>query len=286
MQEEHKQSVFVAFLDIMGYKQIVKNNTHEKLKDIYFYDVSTVTAYNYSPQKVLRSDGKYQALDKAKRINVKSLMVSDSVIVWTPDDSMQSFRDILFKVNYMLVESIFKGIPMRAGVCVGPISLFIEDDINTYSQMILLGKPIVDAYEISEKQNWTGCVIDKKCIDKYKEYEIQYSGDPSDLIKLEYLINNKILLKYNVPQKTGPIEEYVPNWTLYPTWSKYVEGKRRYHTIEETIRSAFSSLNKNPNEWSVESKIWNTLKFIQEITGADIKEKKCFFGPTMPIEQI
>jgi len=197
MQEEYKQSVFVAFLDIMGYKQIVKNNTHEKLKDIYFYDVSTVTAYNYLPQKVLRSDGKYQPLDEAKRINVKSLMVSDSVIVWTPDDSMQSFRDILFKVNYMLVESIFKGIPMRVGVSVGPISLFVEDDANTYTQMILLGKPIVDAYEISEKQNWTGCVIDKKCIEKYKEYEIQYSGDKSNVIKLDYLIKDLLQISWS-----------------------------------------------------------------------------------------
>jgi hypothetical protein len=214
-KEEHKQSVFVAFLDIMGYKQIVKNNTHEELKDIYFYDVSTFTAYNYLPQKVLRSGGKYKLLDEAKRINVKSLMVSDSVIVWTPDDSMQSFHDILFKVNYMLVESVLKGFPMRAGICVGPISLFVEDDVNTYTQLILLGKPIVDAYEISDKQNWIGCVIDKKCIEKYKEYEIQYSGD--NLVNLDYLINNKILLKYKVPKKTGSIEEeYVPNWTLYP----------------------------------------------------------------------
>jgi len=103
------------------------------------------------------------------------------------------------------------------------------------------------------------------------------------LIWRRTLINNKILLKYKVPKKTGPIEEeYVPNWTLYPTWSKYVENERRGLTIEETIRRAFSSLNKNSNEWSVESKIWNTLKFIQEITGADIKEKKWSYGPTMP----
>lgn len=245
--------------------------------------MSTVTAYNYLPQKVLYSDGKYQPLDKAKRINVKSLMVSDSVIVWTPDDSMQAFLDILYKVDYMLVQSIFKGIPMRAGVCVGPISLFVEDDANTYTQMILLGEPIVDAYKIAELQNWTGCVIHEKCIEKYKEYENKYSGDKSELINLDYLIDNKILLKYKAPKKNGPIkEECVPNWTLYPGWSEYVEKKKRNRTIEETIRWAFSSLEKNPNEWSVESKILNTLKFIQEITGADIKEKNWSYGPTMP----
>lgn len=270
MTEEHTPSAYVAFLDILGYKQIVKGNTHEGLKKFYFNEMSAITAFKSFPHKVIHVDGKSQVFGNGKPVNVKSIMVSDSMILWTPDDSVESFQDIIYKVMHILEESIWKGMPMRCGVSVGPVSSYVEED----NQMALLGRPIVEAYELQECQDWMGCTIQESVMEKY----LNPKGNFGKLT--EELISNKVLIEYKVPMKSGSVKKhFAVNWMLCGRWSEYFRKIERNSTVEELIRGSFSSQNKESNNWEVERKIQNTLEFIKEVTGVDINKKYWPFPP-------
>lgn len=253
---------YVGIVDILGFKELAYCNDHNELIRIYgIFEESikrSLTLFNGTIE-----ENEYHSNFDLTKVN--SLMISDSVILWTNDLKYHNFFNLLVAFRAILSEAMRCGIPMRGAIVSGPISIrkeIISKSADTI-KLTCFGKSIVDGYLLSERQNWSGGIITKVCIDDYenavndfKASQNKYSSEQIDIaLSLESLIRKLLLRKYLVPLKDGEIkEEYVVNWVneLDPKMTEY------------SIRKSFEKFNKKVNNWKVESLIRNTIDFTND----------------------
>lgn len=186
---------FVGFFDILGFKNLVAKNSHEKLCEIY--------------QEVL-----IDSVDEIRRIglelhkndetalksleSIRQFIISDSIILVQNDFSHRGLFFITLLAKVLLKISMHEGIPLRGAISVGPATI-LEDFGTT-----VIGQGLVNAYSLESTQHWSGAIIDDRC------FQI-HQNDKSFLKLLE--LKSPILLKYSVPIKTQENKDhYVINW--------------------------------------------------------------------------
>jgi hypothetical protein len=242
---------YVAMVDILGFGELVTNNSHEQLRRTFdnlfthalHYGLSFGTNVD-SPKGGVQSD-----LAKAR---VNSLVISDSVILWTRDDSPNSFMDLTMTLRGFVSASFVFGFPLRGAVSRGPIEVTMGQNIasSVVIQTRVLGKSLVDAYRLEKKQDWSGCIFSHDVIEHYSS-NLVMQGFIFPSIQL--LIEQDILAEYDIPMKNGvSIKHIALNWTN--AWRNELDRAE----VEET----FARFGKNIDGSDVRSKIENTIKFI------------------------
>jgi hypothetical protein len=82
-------------------------------------------------------------------------------LIWhksTPENLSKDPGEIFFKsLGSIIAASIMHDLPLRLGVAYG--ECYIHKKFNVY-----IGKPIIDAYQLSEAQDWIGGAIHNTCI--------------------------------------------------------------------------------------------------------------------------
>ncbi|HDR6266614.1 DUF262 domain-containing protein [Bacillus cereus group sp. Bce039] len=244
VEEVKEKEVFFAFLDILGFKDLVNNNSNKDLIDLYskIIDGSVENALSKGQINIDENGNANPNLDYA---SVNTLVISDSILLWTNHDHPWDFMDLILVVREVLYNSMKAGIPLRGAIAKGPLVTQKHDkskgDILIH-RFTVVGKALVEAYKKEAIQEWSGCLIDEECINSLSNSVISNN--------LDILLNKNILIKYKVPYKLGNIkEEYVLNWV----------GEKM---TTKTVRESFSKYNKGVNNWAVESKIKNTLEFL------------------------
>ena len=234
------ENSFVAFFDILGFKNMVEKNSHEELMEAYEFGLyeSLDTAEKMTNLVM----GMITPPNELESLKIQIYVISDSIIFI---QNTLTQRGLLYIISYcrMLIGSAMAdGIPIRGGLSFGPVS--IENKRGT----TIVGLGLTKAYNLESKQQWAGGIVDKEC------FEI-VPKENEDLVN--HLINNKknpIITKYNVPQKDGSVkEELAMDWTIYELIKS-----------EEDIRASFSKHNKEINE-DVEIKIKNTIDFYNNV---------------------
>ena len=246
---------FIAYLDILGFKDLVQNNTHKRLFELYDKLFTNITTFAIGGKfNFIEKDGHRKAVYDSSQIILNSLIISDSIILWTDDNSMKSFIDIVVGVKNILNHHFITGVPLRGAIVEGHIDkinrTFLSNKDN--SQITLIGLGLVQAYLKENEQDWSGCIVDKSCIELFLSY-VEEHKDSEDVATLEYLVEKDLLLKYKAPLKSGNIkEEYVINWVKTPQ-----------NIIDEIrARKMFSEFNKSTDNWRAENIIRNTIDFI------------------------
>ena len=247
---------YLAFLDILGFKELVENNELEELEKLYEKLEGSVLysmAHTNPDHRLSNKEG----LPGIEETNLNSMIISDSIILWTDDDGQGSFLELILAVKYFMFHSIQSGFPLRGAISCG--ELLMKNGLrerspkfNSYTTM--LGPALTKSYILEGKSNWAGCIIDTECIshfnEKYSEYEDQNVAD----IELFESIN--LLKKFKTPMKSGEIEEYQTiNWSEFGG----------IQLTEDAVRNSFSEHNKSVDDWAVESKIQNTLAYLREV---------------------
>lgn len=168
---------FIAFVDILGFKEIVKQATN----DITYQD-KVLKVLNYIAK--IRNDNYYSDWAKQGVFNDVSVF-SDSIVISYPCD--RSDGDGLFYLLMDLIHLCFilirNNIYVRGGITVGGV---------IHDQNISWGPAFVDAYEL-ENQNaiYPRIIIDRKAIERGKElyaqkFPLDQDGDDLDkLIQLD-----------------------------------------------------------------------------------------------------
>lgn len=224
--------VFVAFLDILGFKELVERNPQSKLDSIYSSILEVIDDV-HSRNKNIRET-------ILPKLNLEIVNISDSIVLTTSDDSFESFFVLVHAVRKMLTTFLRKGVPLRGAITNGTVSTIKrENQTNVY------GKAITDAFRMEGMIQLSGCLVSESCLELIK------SKDESRLINS--IFSKNLLIEYEVPKKTGVIKkEILVNWVIKAF-------------SEEIIRKYFSMHNKNVNDWSVEAKIVNTIKFVHYV---------------------
>lgn len=229
---------FVAFFDILGFKDLVSNNSHEELLEIYDFALYD-TLKSMIP--ILKSIyGIFSQLGTKEIDTLEIYIISDSVIIVQKDTSTKGFLYLLAVSRIILSSAMGGGIPLRGGIAVDEVSV-IKNEYGT----TILGKGLTKAYEIENNQSWSGAIVCKECFKFLKEPD---SKDLAErLVKAEGAI---LIRKYNVPLKNGEKEEYVIDWTNYDLIKS-----------ENDVIKAFSQHNKSTNLERTQIIIENTVKF-------------------------
>jgi hypothetical protein len=242
---------FVAFLDILGFKDLVENNSSDELTKIYIESLNAM--YHSSVGFWVRKNND----PNLEYTELKSIIISDTIIIWAEYDNPASFIKLLITVKAILAISFITGIPLRGTIEYDEISILDPVEVSKYAinnTMIILGKAITNAYQQEQMQNWAGCIVSKNAIE-YFESIVTKSQDNS-VADIKYLLSINILILYKAPMKSGKISDhYCINWA-------YVEKQDSEKVLdEEYIRKSFSKYNKRVDSWNVELIIKNTLDF-------------------------
>lgn len=132
---------YVGFIDIMGFKDLVARSTHE---EIY------VMMQQIENAKRSNENTKWYGNDDDQK--VRSTFYSDSIILYSKDDSEKSASVINSTISSLTHDLISSGIPHKGSLAFGKMTL---DD----EKSIFFGQPLIDAYLLQEELVMYGIVV-------------------------------------------------------------------------------------------------------------------------------
>ena len=260
--------IFTEF-DILGFKDIVKNNE----KRLNIQQIAN-SYHNYFINNVIESN-------KNNNTDIKFQIFSDTVLLyleygsWSKSSRVENYKKNIY--NYfnllsiimcnsvlLLNSKVFPNVacnitgsfPIRGGIASGSI---VAEAINS-NYPILIGEPIIDAYEWEQQQNWLGISISPTSLDSIKSLmSPNYIYEDLDDFWSK-LISDNLLIKYGVPVKVKKenrveyVETYVVNFV--PSEQKYI------NMIKNALLEKINTLSSDPLK---RIKYEETVKFVDFI---------------------
>lgn len=229
---------FVAFFDILGFKDLVSGNSHEELLEIYDFALYDTLETMIPMLKTVY--GIIPVLGTKEVDTLEIYIISDSVIIIQKDMSSKGFLYLLAISRILLNSAMGGGIPLRGGISVDDVSVIK----NKYGTTIL-GKGLTKAYEIENSQSWSGGIVSKECF--------EYLGESESKRLIEHLCSvtqNILIRKYDAPIKNDREEKFVIDWTNY----------NLIKSVED-VKKAFSSHNKSVALERTQTIMKNTIEF-------------------------
>jgi len=147
---------FVVYLDIMGFKDFVSRNKHEAVHGTlekvlgFIKDAEGFSNTGFTTDE----NGK-----KTQFETIHITMFSDSIFLFSKDNTRLSFAMITIAAYTLFVDAITNCIPMKGAMACGLISVDRE-------QHIYCGQPLIDAHLLQEDVNYYG-VVAHHSIDKF-----------------------------------------------------------------------------------------------------------------------
>ena len=144
---------WVACFDILGFRSLVCFNKDEDEVEAY----RVRFAYQRTLENLKESCSQY------KEGHVDYCWFSDTFLMFTPDDSKQSYVMITFAAKCFIEDFLHSSIPMRAAISVGPF-------VRTTDKKTFMGQAFLEAFEYAEDQDWIGLIITPDAIKKAESY--------------------------------------------------------------------------------------------------------------------
>ena len=210
----------VAFLDIMGFKDMVARSSHD-------------TIY-----KRLQSISKSQnAIEEAKFLNVYMTKFSDSIAIFSKDDTKDSLMAFMVATEFVFTKCIIDGIPIKGAMAYGKISVDIENSL-------FFGQPIIDAYQLEEDLKYYGIILHHTMFN---------------------VLNKRGLGSVNIkhietPLKCGNIFHYNLDW--FTSYNKLADEKKDSKIIE-FIEQYYNKVSGAPRKY-IDNTIGVYRKFYPE----------------------
>ncbi|MFR9543268.1 MAG: hypothetical protein SNH27_14580 [Rikenellaceae bacterium] len=174
---------FVAFLDIMGFKDMVMRKSHEEV-------LNDLEKLNSVKNKIKEIE------DLGESIYIT--IFSDSVVVFSKDDTENVFIKFTNAVQILLAGSLVRGLPIKGSIAHGEISVNIGDSI-------FFGQPLIDAYALEEELCLYGVAF-HNTTEKYLKDTRHFNDVRAKSFLNNYVYQDKLKLKH------GDITHYNLNW--------------------------------------------------------------------------
>jgi len=239
---------YVALLDILGFKDIINNNPHEEVVDLFKHFriyVQMGLAKNKTTEGL---NGRLTYDVRASTLN--SNIISDSLIFWTNDNKASGLFEVIDCLH--IFTTFCHNLPhifLRGGITYGDYYYenngIIRGKDTFIIHPIMVGKGLVDVYEIEKQLQIAGCIITENAIEEAKGDGTSFFADNWDMF-----IDEKKIVKYEMPTKKGKMDSWTINWVRDLDRSDFKE-----------IKDGFSSFNKRIDDVSVQEKIENTMAY-------------------------
>ncbi len=260
MSDIKPQTGFIAFFDILGYKQIILNNDIHKTAQIVSDTLVNIPA-NIIGNMIIKEQQLTSADNEPSSWQnllgkVEWLLFSDSILVSLPFDAQAQLPELLNAYSafvticaFLMSRTFAAGFPLRGAISVG--EFFIEE-------RCFAGKPIISAYHAAQELEFSGCILDEDAnsfISQLRK-EVVHEGMTDHLTMLD-----QTTILYIIPKKDDTTDRHrTVNWVALelPGFLK-IEGN-----IRDYVTGAFLRHNKIALP-RVQSKIDNTEMFVRHV---------------------
>jgi len=208
-----KTKRYVAFLDILGFKDYVLRHG---IDDVY---QRLQTLNGFRPE-----DGSSDYdLEEGRRI--KFTIFSDSIFIFSKDDSFPNLRHFLTYVKRVMRMALRAEIPLKGAIAYGDI--VVDEEQNLFC-----GQPIIDAYLLEEDLQYMGVVFHHTFEEPFENLSGAHYHKVKGWIKevrTPFKYGNRVHLNLNYPVaglKTYKLSEFVKNQRFYSSGDarKYVDN--------------------------------------------------------------
>lgn len=186
MTDEKSQIVGTA--DILGWSDLhdrVDDAGIQRIHDRVVLTNAECAASHGNLQVYTGTDNAQHACADRNAYRVRMFPVSDTIVFAASDETGDSYLDVILAMRYFLVSSVYCGLPVRAAISFGPVS------VNSAYPTAPRGLGFKRAVKLEQDQNWHGCMID------------DHLAARPDLAALnEDLLKHKVLAAYTVPRKS------------------------------------------------------------------------------------
>lgn len=171
---------------------------------------------------------------------VKSVVFSDTIILYSNADSPSDFLAIYTAVVTLFGAALHRRVPIRIGISKG---VFYSDE----QRSMYAGPALIEAYDIGEASQWLGIVLSASVANDSITQNLRSGA-------------SKLVVDWDVHTKNGVVRSSVANWPVALKNNFKIEPpitpQQLYQVFEKYFES-FSTLSK-----SVAAKYINTAKFI------------------------
>jgi hypothetical protein len=234
---------YVAHFDMLGFKNAILRNVDEAW--------GALSDLRDCMDRILNID--IQDLSSGQIISdrIRAYIFSDSILVFSLGNSPADLKSILMLITQLFASCLASSGPLRGGISYG--EFFFNPDLHLFC-----GEPFVKAYQIAERAQWSGIVVDDIVAEHFYRKNINLSshGTPA-------------LTQWDVPVKPcGNQRHWVVNW---PKLFKNNFRKNipicvaQYYLAFERLFGAYKDLPEN-----VRIKYENTVGFINTVGAASV----------------
>lgn len=197
---------FVAFLDIMGFKDRVARNDHDEILkelEIFQSNISQYVSYH-------------------SEANVQLALFSDSILIYSQDDSSDSLHALADITSHIMMYAIQqeKPIPLKGAIAAGRMTC------NQIKQLYF-GQALIDAFLLEENVKYYGVLVHHSA-EKY----LQLNDFPE-------------FRDVKAPLKGGEISHYELNW--YNTAIK--PGEENPKTVDDCLKNLRLTVSDEPRKY-------------------------------------
>lgn len=203
---------FIAVCDILGFSALVREN------DLDSVVVNSLGFFRKALSHSLHKSGFPIAPPPTAELTTHSYVgvawFSDTILLYTKEDSDEAVRALLSTVAWLLFETLLHGqTKVRAGIAYG--QAFI-DPVNS----LFVGQPIIEAHEMEQDQEWSGAALTPSAYERIPE--LARTGIYADW----WLIPHDVPLKQHRKVRTLAVNWNMgfhnPEWRLL--WSKNADS--------------------------------------------------------------
>ena len=249
----------VAFVDTLGFKQKISSITHEEAKDV-------IKSFNSEIYQL------WQRLDYNNDHSIHGQTFSDSLIIYSEDDSDNSLSKILSFLKEIYKISITKcDLALRGGISIGEFDRIPATNFDNLQKELVIGTAFIDAYFLESTNKIKGSklvfrhninlVIEKRFKDQFKSKELVKLDNGEQLYELiwgdiEFLThsNYETLDKFiDLACKSKWLDHYFHTLETFLT----KENQTNKHQIFNKI---LAKLNENYKYTDTDNFIENFLK--------------------------
>lgn len=226
---------FVAFLDIMGFKNWVQRGNHDAiittmLQLVAINDVlNDLAKTQLQPTKASAGGPDWQFPYRAA---VKTVLFSDSMLLVTNDGSYDSARALFMTTQAVIWRAALHGIPMKGAIAYGKQTA--EFDLSLH-----VGIPLIDAFELQDDLLMYGAVLHHSA-----ERHLTSSGWMNEL-------RHTWLHNYTTPVRSGSVNHYVLD-----CWHSGTEEPQSQRSLDGILEQFYLSVSGSTRRY-----VDNTAKF-------------------------
>jgi hypothetical protein len=215
---------WVACLDLLGIKNLIKTEYWLQVFDVYAEAI------------------KHFKEDTFNGHFIRRITFSDSFFLYTTDGSALSYSALDSFVRYFIVSLIRHKIPVRGAMTFG--KLYADETIDLY-----FGEALVEAYQISESQDWIGFILSQTAIERLQVLKLPANE------RLNYSY-------YQVPQKVCTEEKGA--YIELPAF--IIGGRDSSSDLHIACIRALMIMEKKQSDPKIKIKYLNTLEFLKKNT--------------------